>query len=146
MKKILIALDYDLSAKKIAEIGFLLAKSMNAEVKLLHVILDLVDYSSSYISMDPLQLNSLAELQNSSQEFLNKIKYYLDDDSIQTLVKEGGFAEMILETATEWDADVIVIGSHSKKWLEKITMGSTCEKVFKRTTIPLLIVPTKKEE
>ena len=47
MKKILIALDYDPSAQKIAEAGFLLAKSMNAEATLLHIIADPVYYSST---------------------------------------------------------------------------------------------------
>ena len=39
MKKILIALDYDPPAQKIAETGYALAKDMNAEVVLLHVVL-----------------------------------------------------------------------------------------------------------
>jgi nucleotide-binding universal stress UspA family protein len=43
-------------------------------------------------------------------------------------------------------ADVIVIGSHSRKWLENIVMGSVTEKVLHHTSIPLLIVPTKKRD
>ena len=37
MKKILIALDYNPTAQKVAEVGFSMAKSMNAKVLLLHV-------------------------------------------------------------------------------------------------------------
>ena len=40
MKKVLIALDYDPTAQKVAETGFSLAKTMGAEVILLHVISD----------------------------------------------------------------------------------------------------------
>ena len=40
MKKVLIALDYNPTAQKVAEVGFSLAKSMNAEITLLHVITD----------------------------------------------------------------------------------------------------------
>jgi nucleotide-binding universal stress UspA family protein len=40
MKKVLIALDYNPTAQKVAEVGFSMAKSMNAEVSLLHVIAD----------------------------------------------------------------------------------------------------------
>ena len=47
MKKILIALDYNPTAQKIAETGFSLAKAMNAQVVLLHVIADPVYYSSA---------------------------------------------------------------------------------------------------
>ena len=46
MKKILIALDYSPSAQQVAEAGSELAKSMNAQVILLHVIYDPTYYSS----------------------------------------------------------------------------------------------------
>ena len=39
-KKVLIALDYNPTAQKVAEVGFSMAKSMNAEITLLHVISD----------------------------------------------------------------------------------------------------------
>jgi hypothetical protein len=46
MKKVLIALDYDPTAQKVAESGYALA-AMGAEVVLLHVLSDPV-YSSQY--------------------------------------------------------------------------------------------------
>jgi hypothetical protein len=36
MKKVLIALDYDLTAQKVAETSYAMAKAMKAEVILLH--------------------------------------------------------------------------------------------------------------
>ena len=45
--KVLIALDYNPTAKKVAELGFSMAKSMNAEIVLLHVAIDPVLYSAS---------------------------------------------------------------------------------------------------
>jgi nucleotide-binding universal stress UspA family protein len=35
------------------------------------------------------------------------------------------------------------MGSHSRKWLENIVMGSVTEKVLHHTSIPLFIIPTK---
>jgi nucleotide-binding universal stress UspA family protein len=46
MKKVLIALDYDLTSQKVAETGFSLAKTMGSEVILMHVISDSVDYTT----------------------------------------------------------------------------------------------------
>ena len=46
MKKILIALDYDPTAQKVAEAGFSLAKAMGANVVLIHVVADIMYYSS----------------------------------------------------------------------------------------------------
>ena len=154
MKKVLIALDYNPTAQKVAEVGFSMAKSMNAEVTLLHVITDPVFYSTSgyspimgyngYEDMSPIQLESVDGLKNASLQYLDKSREYLGDKSIQTIVKEGDFAETILEAAKELRADVIVIGSHSRKSLENVVMGSVTEKVLHHTLIPLLIVPTKK--
>ena len=45
MKKVLIALDYAPTAQKIAEAGFSLAKTLSAEVILLHVVADATYYS-----------------------------------------------------------------------------------------------------
>ena len=44
ISKVLIALDYDPTAQKVAEIGFSYAKSMEAEVILLHIIADPIYY------------------------------------------------------------------------------------------------------
>jgi nucleotide-binding universal stress UspA family protein len=154
MKKVLIALDYDPTAQKVAEMGFSLAKTMGADVILLHVIADSVYYSSTeyspimgfsdYMGVSQLQLDNLDGLKKAAQHFLDKSKHHLGDESIQTMVEEGDFAESILKSAKSNHADVIVIGSHSQKWLEKIVMGSVTEKVLNHTTIPLFVVPTKK--
>ena len=154
MKKVLIALDYDPTAQKIAEQGFKLAKAMGAEVVLLHVISESVYYTSreyspimgfdGYLEMGPIELESVEGLKKASQLFLNKSKQHLGDESIRTLVKEGDFGETILKTAKEVHADTIVLGSHSRKWLENIVMGSVTEKVLHHTSIPLFIIPTKK--
>ena len=154
MKKILIALDYNPTAQKVAEVGFAFAESMGAEVTLLHVITDPVYYSSIEYSpimgftglTDNGQLNlSISEnLKKASWHFLDKTKQHLRNKAIQTLVKDGDFAESILLAAKEIHADLIVMGSHSHKWLENIVMGSVTEKVLHHTSLPLLIIPTRK--
>ena len=78
----------------------------------------------------------------SAQLFLEKSKVHLGDESIKTTVRSGDFADTILETAREMNADIIIMGSHSRKWLENIVMGSVTEKVLHKTTIPLVIIPT----
>jgi nucleotide-binding universal stress UspA family protein len=154
-KKVLIALDYNPTAQKIAEEGFALAQAMNAEIILLHVIADPVYYSSTEYSpimgftgyADMGQLQPINEsLKKSSQHFLNKTKHHLGDESIKTLVGEGDFAETILKTAEDIHANIIVIGSHSRRWLEEVLMGSVTEKILHESTVPLFIIPTKKSK
>jgi len=153
-KKVLIALDYDPTAKKVAETGYSLAQSMGAEVVLLHIITDAIYYSSpeysplmgfnGIMAINSLNLIDIAALKEAALKFLEKTCKHLGDDSIKTIVKEGDFAESILDTAKTMHADVIVMGSHSRKWLENILMGSVTEKVLHHSTIPLFIIPTKK--
>ena len=154
-RKVLIALDYNPTAKKIAEDGYALAKAMHAEVTLLHVVADPVYYSSTeyspimgfpgYMDVGQLQLTN-ESLKKASQHFLDKSKDHLGDGSIKTLVGEGDFAETILKTAKDLHADIIVIGSHSRRWLDEILMGSVTEKVLHHSTIPLFIIPTKQKK
>lgn len=153
MQKVLIALDHDPTAQKIAEAGFNLANSVGAEVILLHVVADPVYYSSTefspimgftgYMDMGPIQFDSIDGLKTASQHFLDKSKHHLGNESIQTLVKEGDFAETILKTAKDLKADVIVMGSHGHRWLDEILMGSVTENVLHHSSIPLFIIPTK---
>jgi nucleotide-binding universal stress UspA family protein len=154
MKNIIIAMDYSPTAQKVAEAGYSLGKTMSAKVILLHVLSDMVYYSSldyspimgftGYVNANPAQSETIVNLKAAAQEFLEKAKQHLGDESIQTLIVEGDFAESILQTAKDIKADIIVMGSHSHKWLEKILMGSITEKVLEHSSIPLFIIPTKK--
>jgi nucleotide-binding universal stress UspA family protein len=155
IKKVLITLDYNPTAQKVAEAGYSLAKAAKAEVTLLHVTSDPVLYSSldvmgatfaGYANLDVLKLETVEGREEISKRFLDKSKLYLGDKSIKTLVKEGGAAEAIKATAEKLNFDVIVMGSHSQRWLENIVLGSVTEKVLHHSSIPLFIVPTKKEK
>jgi nucleotide-binding universal stress UspA family protein len=154
MKKVLIALDYDKTARKVAEQGYALAKSMLAEVILMHVVNNPTYYASTeyspvlgfdnYLGTSPLQLENMEGLIEASQYFLDKTILHLDDLSIRSLVKKGEIADEILKTANDLDVDLIVLGTHSRKWLENIILGSVASDVLKRSLLPLFIIPTRK--
>ena len=153
MKKILIALDYGLSAQKIAEQGYELAKSMNAKVTLLHVVADETYYSSidsapfmGFYGYDFFNMSDSDSLIDSSYKFMERIKSHLKDNDIEVIAQQGDFATIILETAKKHHSNIIVLGSHSKNWLERAVMGSVTESVLKNTKIPLFIVPVKEHK
>lgn len=156
MKNVLIALDYDPTAQLIAEKGYELAKAMDAQVTLLHVISNEVYYSSrsyspimgftGFMPAEPAEMVENDYIRDAAYNFLDKTRDHLGDNKIRTLVKEGDFADVILGVGILVSADVIVLGSHSRRWLEKIVMGSVTEKVLKSTKTPLFIIPTRSEE
>ena len=156
MKKVLFALDYNPSAKKVAEEGYALANAMNAQAVLLHVISDISYYSSidyspimgfgGFTSLDMLQTNATSELKNVAEAYLEKSKQHLGGDNIQTVTRNGDYGQTIIDTAAELKADIIVMGTHSRRGLEKILIGSVAEKVLHNTTIPVFIIPTRSIE
>jgi nucleotide-binding universal stress UspA family protein len=155
MKKVLIALDYDPTAQKVAEEGFSLAKKLEAEVILLHVVSDPLHYSSikqftvmgfaGYNDSPALITKDVEVLKKESKIFLNKSKHHLGDPAIKTVVKVGNLAETILKTAKGVHADIIIIGSHRRKSMEKTLLGTVAEKVLYSTSIPVFIIPTRKK-
>ena len=145
-KKIMIALDYHPSSKRIIEDGYFLAKDMKATVVLLHVRIDLVNYFLTYKKMSALKLDSIDNFGVTAHDFLEKSKKSPADDMIQVIVKQGDFAEAILKTAKEMDVDIIVMGSHNTQWLEEIVMGRVTDDDLQQTEIPILIIPTRKKD
>ena len=156
MKKILIALDYNPSAVKIAKVGYAMAKANNAEVILMHVVADPVYYSnldyspimgySGFGSPEMLSMINLEEVKNASRGFLEQSKKHLGDESITLLVGEGDCADAILKAVDDLKVDTIVMGTHSRRGLDKILMGSIAEKVLHHSTVPMLIIPTRTEK
>jgi len=155
MKKVLIALDYNPTAQKVAEIGYSLVKGADVEVTLMHVMGNPVFYTSTvyepimgfggYIDTDFLEPRILDGLKKASYSFLEKSKHHLGNTGVKVLVTEGETAESIIATAKEMKADLVVVGSHSKQWLEKILMGSVAEKILHENAFPVLVIPTKEK-
>jgi nucleotide-binding universal stress UspA family protein len=151
---VLIALDYNPTAQKVAEVGYSLAKAMDAECFLIHILASPIIYTSlnydpimgfsGFGSFDNYQLDSEL-LSKIALNYLDEVKNHLHDSNIKTIVKEGEFAQQIMEAAKINKADIIVMGTHSQQWLEKILVGSTTESIIEISKIPIVIVPTKKE-
>jgi len=156
MKKILIALNNNVGAQKVAATGYELSKALDAHTILMHVTTDVTYYSSLnyspimgfdvYSNSDVAQTNAVDELKRRAQDYLDNAKLSLGDETIETVLKEGDYAENILQTAKEMMADIIVVGTHSRKGPDKALRGSVAEKVLHHTTIPLFIIPVKSAE
>ncbi|WP_288071318.1 universal stress protein [Hydrotalea sp.] len=149
MKKVLIALDYNPSAQLIAEKGYQLAKAMQADVCLIHVVADAgyyaVDYSpimgfGGFNTANTIEL--VEKLKKQAGEFLSSAVKHLGDDKVKTFILEGNTADAILSYADEYNADIIVIGSHSHSGLDTLLLGNVPAKILKHTKKPLFIVPT----
>ena len=151
MRKVLIAIDYNPCAKKVAESGFKYASAMNAKICIVHAIRDIAYYSMEYLPVMGFEgfssdcvFKNVEQQQNEAKRFLAAVTDYLGSTNIETKVLDGKASETILEFAKEWHADMIVMGSQSHNGLEKLIMGDVVATVVKNAQIPILIVPSDK--
>jgi nucleotide-binding universal stress UspA family protein len=137
-KKILIAIDDGPPAEKIASVGFNLAKKMKAEIAVISVVdttILMPDDGSSSAELANMIKN---EYRESQQMLVDKVfKGY----KVWLFVENGNPYEVILKVALEWEADVIVLGTHGRTGLSHLLMGSVAEKVVRHSSIPLFILP-----
>ncbi len=57
------------------------------------------------------------------------------------VVRTGPAAETIVEEARTWRADLLVVGSHGKGWVDRLLLGSTTERLLNALPTSLLVVP-----
>lgn len=150
MKKVCIALDTSPSAEKVAKLGYECAKALNADVVLVHVIYDAAMYAYDY---DPIMeydgfliqanMEVVDDLKKEASDFLKATARFLGEPDLRTKVLQGDTDDEILQFAKEWNADLLVLGTHSHSFMENILMGNIATKIVKHSKIPLLVVPTK---
>jgi len=61
----------------------------------------------------------------------------------EKVVAEGRPVEVVLETAKEHDAALIVVGSHGEGAVSAAFLGSTALKLLHHSTLPVLVVPRR---
>lgn len=149
MKKILIALDYDPLAEKVASTGYTIAKALNASVLLLHVVQEPAYYSTAEYSPimgftgfnDSGTLEATEYFKKEAYRFLEESRRHLNEESIEISVVEGDSADAIVSSAIVFGADLIVMGTHRRKGLDKLLLGNLYVKVLNNTPVPLLTIP-----
>jgi hypothetical protein len=55
-------------------------------------------------------------------------------------VRIGAIAEQITALATEIEADVVVVGTHGRRGVRRLMMGSVAEKTVRLAPCPVLVV------
>lgn len=53
---------------------------------------------------------------------------------------QGRVSDLVVEQAQTWRADLIVIGTHGRRGVSRVLMGSDAEQVVRTATVPVLLV------
>lgn len=139
--KILIAVDSSEYSMKAAKKGFELAHQVNAKVALLYV----VDSSKALGNIDAgiSAEQSLLVLKKEAEQTLDELAVMYDGDTVMKFMPEGQPTKDILKTATVWEADLIIMGTHGRTGLLHLLVGSVAEHVIRHSKIPVMVVPSK---
>lgn len=116
------------------------AESQKAGIILLHVVEPYVlpiEYGLAPIPYVELEAeakkNAIAQLEKIGKQFFSGMK-------VEYLVGAGRSSEVILETAKNRKADMIIVSTHGRTGFSHLFLGSTAEKVVRQATCPVLTV------
>lgn len=138
--KVLIAVDDGPSAEKIALAGYELGQQLNAEIALLTVVDTRFLLTEGVVT--PKEMAELIKA-NAIKNQQVLIENVFKASKVWTFSEEGKPSEVILSVADEWEANLLVVGTHGRSGLAHLLMGSVAEHVLRHAKIPVFIVPAK---
>lgn len=139
IEKILVPIDFSDYSKKALQYSVNIAKKFEADISLVYVIEPAVypaDFSMGQIAVPAADMD-LHE--RAKEELKNLAAAEIGDDvSVEIILKTGKPFVEIIETATDIDADLIIIATHGHTGVEHLLFGSTAEKVVRKAPCPVL--------
>jgi universal stress protein A len=132
--KILLAMDHSRFSEAGSQAIAMQIRPQGTEVLVVHVI-----EPSGFLEQDA----SLRERTAQAQGFLTRAVQVLHSagfNGVSSRVVEAEPRTGILEAAAQWHAGLIVLGSHGRRGLEKLMLGSVAESVARHANCSVLIV------
>ena len=140
-QKVLISIDNSEASSKVAEHGVKLSTQLGAHIAIV-------------LAIDTAKVNKDSESGSLPQDQINKLKkeakikvdqiiQQFPECTFEIFTPEGKPSKEIINIATNWEADLIVMGTQGKTGLKRLLMGSTAENTLRLSNKPILIVPSK---
>jgi nucleotide-binding universal stress UspA family protein len=123
-----------------------LARSQHARIRLIHVVNELVVVSGE---LSGTTFGDVVELLRSNGEtLLREAEATVREAGVEVDVRlievMGGQAgTSIVKEAESWPADLIVCGTHGRRGIRRIVMGSDAEYIVRHSPVPVLLVRNK---
>ncbi len=142
-RKILVPIDGSNTSMRGLDEAMKLAKDQVAQIRLIHVINELMvvaSYEGTIYSGELIQA-----LRESGQKVLENAQQKVAAAGIQVEIElleaHGGQAgHAIIKDVERCHADLIVLGTHGRRGLSRLVMGSDAEQVVRQATVPVLLV------
>jgi nucleotide-binding universal stress UspA family protein len=142
-KRILVPVDGSPTSRLGLDEALKLAKDQHAAVRIIHVIDDWLVMSPDAAGSDTGP--ALQALHAAGEAVLDEADRAARAAGVQVetvLVDEIGerAGVQILRQARQWPADLIVCGTHGRRGLQHLLVGSDAEYVLRHSTVPLLLL------
>jgi nucleotide-binding universal stress UspA family protein len=89
----------------------------------------------------PLVVVTVNEIGRTSLEVLSLAKRYLNRRNVNAtfINKVGSVGDSILDTAQEYECDLIIMGGYGRSPVLEVMLGSTVDPILQASQIPVLI-------
>ena len=143
IKKILCAVDFSEYSPIVADYAGMMAKCSGAKVLVLYVAPSLSQYVGFHVPPSSIE-SFVGEIVTGAEDTMNAfVKEHFDQLDVEGKVVTGYPAEEILGIAEDEKCDMVVMGTHGRKGIDRILFGSVAEKVVKSSLAPVLTVRPK---
>ena len=143
-QRILVPIDGSTTGARGLEEAIKLGKLTGAQLRLVHVVDELsfamsAGYGLTYTG------DVLNVLREAGAEILGKAINHakaagLEADSVLNDSFAGRVCDLVLAEAKAWGADLIVLGTHGRRGVGRMFMGSDAENIVRGATTPVLLV------
>ena len=140
-KKILFPVDLSESSPKLVPYVLTMAEKFGAKICLLFVARVLESFTSIYVphpSIDKFENEVVEGAKKRLQEF--KEEHFQAFPDTEAVVLSGDISDVILNYIKSEKFDLVIMGTHGRKGLEKVVFGSVAERVTKISSAPVLLL------
>ena len=141
---ILVPIDGSDTSERGLEEAIQLGQLTGAKLRLIHVVDELsFALSAGYGAGDT--GNIIGVLREAGEEILSKAKASVKArglvvDTVMNDSFSGRVCDLVLAQASSWGADLIVLGTHGRRGVGRLFMGSDAESIVRASTIPVLLL------
>jgi nucleotide-binding universal stress UspA family protein len=121
-----------------------------SRIRLVHVVDELVVVSAPDAAA-PAMADVIPMLREAGEKILERAKGIVERAGGRAetcLIEEfgGGAATEIVKEAERWKAQVIAMGTHGRRGIRRLLLGSDAEEVIRTSPVPVLLVRDRSEE